>query len=85
MVTEHSKIMPDKGYNLANECPERQVELVIPPGRRGQSQMSSKSVQKTSSIAKMRIRSEQVINEINTFAYFHKNFLYLLYLKLLTL
>ena len=67
MVTPYSKLMADKGFNIANECAERHVELVIPPGRRGQSQMSSKLVQKTSSIAKMRILVEQVIREMKTF------------------
>ena len=67
MVTPYSKLMADKGFNIANECAERHVELVIPPGRRGQSQMLSKAVQKTSSIAKMRILVEQVIREMKTF------------------
>lgn len=59
--------MADKGFNIADECAENFIDLVIPPGKRGQSQMLTKSVQKASSIAKMRILVEQVIREIKTF------------------
>ena len=67
LVPSHSKLMADKGFNIADECATNQIDLVIPPGKRGQSQMLSNSVQKTSSIAKMRIIVEQVIREIKTF------------------
>ena len=43
--------MADKGFDIADDCASRCIELIIPPGKRGQSQMLLKRVKKTKSIA----------------------------------
>ena len=60
--------MADKGFNIfEEECAARHINLIVPPGRRGQSQMASQQVNKTSYIAKMRIIVDQVIRQLKCF------------------
>ena len=59
--------MADKGFNISNECIARRIELIVPPGKRGKSQMSKQELKKTKYIAKMRIIVEQVIRQLKTF------------------
>ena len=59
--------MADKGFNIQNECTANSIYLIIPPGRRGQSQMSPSEIAKTSEIATDRIIVEQVIRRMKTF------------------
>ena len=63
----HSMIMADKGFNIGNECADRCISLHVPPGKRGQSQMSKACVAKTKKIANRRILIEQVIRRMKTF------------------
>ncbi len=64
----HSSLMTDKGFsNIAQECAESSIHLIVPPGKRGTSQMTPDEVKKTSDIAKTRILVEQVIRRIKTF------------------
>ena len=56
-------IMAYKGFNLFDECAGR----IVPPGKRGASQMIPAEVSKTSAIAKVRIFVEQIIRRINIF------------------
>ena len=63
----YTTLMADKGFDITNECLARHINLVIPPGRRGQSQMLSADIIRTSSIAKMRILVEQVIRQLKNF------------------
>ena len=67
MIEPHTQLMADKGFNILAECNARSIELIIPPGKRGTSQMLTKDVQKTSEIAKMRILVEQVIRQLKSF------------------
>lgn len=66
-VPPYSNIMADKGFNLTNECAERNLSIYVPPGRRGTSQMTTAAVSKTKNIANKRILIEQVIRRIKTF------------------
>ena len=66
-IPAHCSIMADKGFNLSDECTARNIHFIIPPGKRGSSQMSPSSISKTSSIAQVRILVEQVIRRIKTF------------------
>lgn len=66
-VEPYSQLMADKGFNIMSECEARRINLVIPPGKRGQSQMLPKAVRKTSEIARMRILVEQVIRQLKSF------------------
>ena len=60
-------IMADKGFNLVDECAGRNITFILPPGKRGASQMTPAEVSKTSAIAKVRILVEQIIRRIKTF------------------
>ena len=53
--------MADKGFHIATECAERSIHLIVPPGRRETSQMTSAKLKKT------RILVEQVIRRMKTF------------------
>ena len=66
-LPSYSSIMADKGFNLFDECTARNIHFIVPPGRRGASQMTPSEVNKTSAIAKVRIPVEQVIRRIKTF------------------
>ena len=59
--------MADKGFQISQECAASQVELIIPPGRQGQTQMLSCKVLKTKEIAQCRILVEQVIRLLKCF------------------
>ena len=59
--------MADKGLNLFDECAGRNITFIVPPGKRGASQMTPAEVSKTSAIAKVRILVEQIIRRIKTF------------------
>ncbi|XP_052284007.1 uncharacterized protein LOC127880705 [Dreissena polymorpha] len=67
MLPTNSMIMADKGFNITTECMQRNISLHKPPGKRGNSQMSSACVQKTKRIANHRILIEQVIRRLKTF------------------
>ena len=60
--------MVDKGFNIEDHWASRCIELIIPLGKRGQSQMLPKTVKKTNSIAKMRILVEQVMRQLKILA-----------------
>ena len=59
--------MADKGLSLFDECAGRNITFIVPPGKRGASQMTPAEVSKTSAIAKVRILVEQIIRRIKTF------------------
>jgi hypothetical protein len=59
--------MADKGFTIAEELLVRRARLYIPPGKRGQEQMTRKEVQKTKEIANLRIFVEQAIRRLKTF------------------
>ena len=67
IVPPYSRIMADKGFNLAAECAARSIYLSVPPGKRGTSQMTPNDVKNTSEIAKLRILVEQIIRRVKTF------------------
>ena len=67
LVPPYSSIMADRGFNLFAECAARRINFIVPPGKRGTSQMTPTEVKKTSSIAKLRILVEQVIRRMKTF------------------
>ena len=60
-------IMADKGFNLFDACAGRNITFIIPPDKRGASQMTPTEVSKTSAIAKVRILVEHIIRRIKTF------------------
>ena len=60
-------IMADKVFNLFDECAGRNITFILSPGIYGASQMTPAEVNKTSTIAKVRILVEQIIRRIKTF------------------
>ncbi|XP_057305232.1 uncharacterized protein LOC130642165 [Hydractinia symbiolongicarpus] len=66
-VEPYTDVMVDKGFNIADECAARCINIIVPPGKRGQSQMSQADVRKTTKIAKLRILVEQVISRLKKF------------------
>lgn len=67
IVPPYSRVMADKGFNIASECAAHSIYFTVPPGKRGTSQMTPSEVRKTSDIAKLRILVEQVIRRVKTF------------------
>uniref|UniRef100_A0A7M6DQ69 DDE Tnp4 domain-containing protein n=2 Tax=Clytia hemisphaerica TaxID=252671 RepID=A0A7M6DQ69_9CNID len=63
----YCSLMTDKGFNIEQECAQKSIHLIIPPGRRGTSQMTEAQLKKTAHIAKVRILVEQVIRRVKTF------------------
>ena len=66
-IDPYSTLMVDKGFNIEDECTARRIHLLVPPGRRGQSQMLQKDIAKTNKVAKLRILVEQVIRRFKCF------------------
>ena len=67
LVDPHTEIMVDKGFNIIEECAARFINVHVPPGKRGQSQMLAKDLRKTTDVAKLHILVEQVIRRFKTF------------------
>lgn len=63
----YNMVQADKGFCIRDECAARFLSLHIPPGLRGQAQMSTVAVGKTKKIANLRILVEQVIRRLKTF------------------
>ena len=59
--------MADEGFLISEECAAHNIHLIIPPGKRGQTQMFSGDVLRTQEIAQLRILVEQVIRRLKTF------------------
>lgn len=68
IVEPYDKVMADRGFPIKEELLLLNAELLIPPGRRGVSQMSTSDVAKTKAIANRRIFVEQAIRRMK---YFH--------------
>ena len=60
-------LQADKGFNILPDCESRLITLHVPPGKRGQAQMSSACVTKTKRNANLRILVEQVIRRQKSF------------------
>ena len=67
LVPMYSTIMADKGFNIKQECLNRNINLYVPPGKRGTYQMLPHEVRKTKKIANKRILVEQVIRQLKSF------------------
>ena len=65
LVEPYTEVMVDEGFNIKEECAARFIDVHVPPGNRGQSQMLPKNIKKTNDIAKLLV--EQVIRRFKTF------------------
>ena len=59
--------MADRGFTIAEDLLLHRADLFIPPGKRGQEQFRKADVQKTNTIANLRIFVEQAIRRLKTF------------------
>ena len=67
LLEANDMIMADKGFQITEELEARQVTFLIPPGRRGDAQMSINKVRKTKKIANLRIYVEQIIGRLKVY------------------
>lgn len=67
IIEPYDKVMADRGFPIREELTLLRAELLVPPGRRGVSQMSASDVSKTKSIANRRIYVEQAIRRLKQF------------------
>lgn len=61
------EVMADRGFQIKEDLMLRHASLVVPPGARVKSQMTTKECKKTSKVANLRIHVERAINRIKTF------------------
>lgn len=67
ILEPYDAVMADRGFTIAEDLLLHRAELFIPPGKRGQEQFSKADVQKTKTIANLRIFVEQAIRRLKTF------------------
>lgn len=67
LVEPYDKVLADRGFQMREDFALSNAELIIPPGRRGVSQMSKLDVQHTKEIANRRIYIEQAIRRMKCF------------------
>ena len=60
-------IQADKDFNIQEECAVRSIWLHVPPGLRGEVQMTSAAIEKTKKVANLQILVEQVIRRLKSF------------------
>ena len=46
LVEPYTEIMVDKGFNIKEKCAAHLIDVRVPPGNRGQSQMLPKDIKK---------------------------------------
>ena len=85
ILETYCSIMADKGFRISQECTARQIQLIIPPGRRGHTQMLPGQVLKTKEIAQLRSLVEQVIRRLKCFRILSQELLYYLIILLFIL
>ena len=66
-LPSYSTIRADNRFNIFDECTARNIDFIIPPGRRGASLMTPSDISKKSAIAKVRVLAEQDIRRIKAF------------------
>ena len=69
MMEPYTQLMVDKGFNISSKCAAKRIYIVVPPGKRGSSQILPSEVTKTNKIAKTQILVEQVIRRLKVFRF----------------
>ena len=67
IIARYSGIMADKGFSIVDDCAACCMHFIVPPGRRGATQITPANVKKTSSIEKVRSLVEQVIRRLKIY------------------
>ncbi|XP_057296043.1 uncharacterized protein LOC130624957 [Hydractinia symbiolongicarpus] len=64
LLERDDEVMADRGFQIREELMLRFCKLVVPPGARVKSQMTSAECKKTKDVANLRIHVERAINRI---------------------
>ena len=67
ILEPYDAVMGDRGFTVAEDLLLHRADLFIPPGKRGQEQFTKADVQKTKTVANLRIFVEQAIMRPKTF------------------
>ena len=67
IIARYSGIMAGKGFSIVDDCAACSMHFIVPPGRRGATQITPANVKKTSSIEKVRSLVEQVIRRLKIY------------------
>ena len=67
ILEPYDAVMADRGFTLAEDLLLHRADLFIPPRKRGQEQFTKADVQKTKTIANLRIFVEQAIRRLKAF------------------
>ncbi|XP_030838900.1 uncharacterized protein LOC105446234 [Strongylocentrotus purpuratus] len=67
LLENQDTIMADRGFPITEELMMRRASLVIPPGKRGQEQMTRQQVMQTKKVANLRIHVERAIRRLKSF------------------
>lgn len=67
ILEPYDTVMADRGFPIAEDLMLHRADLFIPPGKRGQEQFTKAEVQKTKTIANLRIFVEQAIRRLKIF------------------
>ena len=67
ILEPYDAVMADRGFSIAEDLLLQRDDLFIPPGKRGQEQFTKADVQKTKTVANLRIFVEQAIRRLKTF------------------
>ena len=70
LVEDYDTYMADRGFPIATDLLERRAELVIPPGARGNEQMTPQDVRKTQLTSNLRIHVERAIGRLKIYKIF---------------
>ena len=63
ILEPYDAVMADRGFTIAEDLLLHRADLFIPPGKRGQEQFKKADVQKTNTIANLRIFVDQTITK----------------------
>ena len=67
LLERGDEVMADRGFQIQEELMYKFCKLIVPPGARTKSQMTTSECQKTKHIANLRIHVERAINRLKTF------------------
>lgn len=67
ILEPYDVVMADRGFTIAEDLLLHKADLFIPPGKHGQEQSTKGDVQKTKTIANLRIFVQQAIRQLKTF------------------
>ena len=67
LLERDDEVMADRGFQIREELYHHYCRLIVPPGARTKSQMTTAECKKTKKVANLRIHVERAINRIKTY------------------